>query len=153
MSHFLVCSIRIGTNDSYSIGDIIDALVDFCKSNKIKSKRAYVWICYLCVNQHRVAELAEQKRSGMLLVSALDFFGLYGERVAENGHVLAMMALRNNPDNLKQVWCIFELYTAHTKRCELTIVMPPAQKATLEEAMFGEESRNIDTLYGVLAED
>jgi len=46
----------------YTIDDIVDALVTFCESRKLDVKRTYVWICCLCVNQHRVVGEERRKR-------------------------------------------------------------------------------------------
>ena len=40
----------------YTIADIVDALAAFCGGHMLKPNRTYVWICALCVNQHRVRE-------------------------------------------------------------------------------------------------
>ena len=124
--HRTVGSVNKPANNhqSYSIGDIVDTLVDFCKFNSFDPKRTYVWICCLCVNQHRVAEL---EQSGMLIATD-DFFMEFGRRVTGIGHLLSMMAPWKDPSNLKRVWCIFELGCAVMMGCTVTIVMPPGQK-------------------------
>ena len=137
---------------SYSIGDIVETLVDFCRSHALDPKRTYIWICCLCVNQHRVVEQGEQERSGML-VEPFDFFAEFGERVAGIGHILAMMAPWNDPIYLKRVWCIFELYTAHNMECQVSIIMPPQENQSLQQDIMRDtdDELKIDTLFGVLA--
>ena len=38
--------------------------MDFCESTRTHQspKRVYVWMCCLCVNQHRVVELRDQNK-------------------------------------------------------------------------------------------
>jgi len=134
----------------YTIGDIIDTLDSFCKANHKDTKRTYVWICCLCVNQWRVVEQTQIEKSGMLR-SSVDFFTVFGDRVASIGHILAMMTPWQQPTYLERIWCIFELYTAHIKGCEVSVVMPPSQRAALEEALFGDDAKNIDAFYDVLS--
>lgn len=116
----------------------------------------YVWICSLCINQHRVVEqtllMEEQQTSGMTVTpSSMDFFKLFSERVVSIGHILCMMAPWDNPSYLTRVWCIFELYTASEQGCPTAIVMPPAQAAALEKDLFDQKTGNMDRLYEVLA--
>jgi len=40
----------------YEIGDIIDTLLAFSDAKALQPKTTYVWICCLCINQHRVKE-------------------------------------------------------------------------------------------------
>ncbi|CAB9520143.1 Kinesin light chain [Seminavis robusta] len=134
---------------SYAFGDILDTLVDFCRSQELDPKRTYVWICCLCVNQHRVVQQSKTEQSGML-APTVNFFAEFGQRVARIGHLLAMMSPWQNPTYLKRVWCIFELYTSHIEGCEVTVVMPPSEKKALEEDLFG-ESGNIKVFYDVLS--
>ena len=47
----------------YTIGDIIDTLQVHCKDNVKVPKDVYVWICCLCVSQHRVIELKKQGKN------------------------------------------------------------------------------------------
>ncbi|CAB9497671.1 Kinesin light chain [Seminavis robusta] len=134
---------------SYTVGDIVDTLSDFCQANGLNPKRTYIWICCLCVNQHRVAA---SKMSGMTASSPVDFFTIFGQRVKRIGHLLAMMAPWDRPTYLTRVWCIFELSYAHENSCRVTVVMPPKEKELLELELFGDDGLdNIDVLYDALA--
>lgn len=143
----------------YTIGDIVDTLCDFCRENNLNPRRTYIWICCLCVNQHRVVEQSSDQQTGMLLppatitsCSKVDFFSIFGERVRRVGHVLAMMAPWHDPIYLSRVWCIFELYTAHnTNGCRVDILMPPHETASLEqEVLASDRGGAIHKLYDAL---
>jgi len=151
--HVGVATHMISYTWGYSIGDIIDTLVDYCLTQNLDPKNTYVWICCLCVNQHRVIELQEQARSGAKADSSVDFFAEFGARVTGVGHVLAMMAPWNDPWYLKRVWCIFEIYTAYKENCQLTIVMPPAQKQKLCQDLLhsNDNGSGMDALFLALA--
>jgi tetratricopeptide (TPR) repeat protein len=125
---------------AYTIGDIVDTLDAYCTTKNLHPKRTYIWICCLCVNQHRVAEA---KKSGILAPTET-FFEEFGVRVARIGHILAMMAPWNEPLYLKRIWCIFEIYTANEKGCDVTIVMPPDQKKQVKEDIVGELYKALD---------
>ncbi|CAB9520079.1 Kinesin light chain (Partial), partial [Seminavis robusta] len=136
----------------YSIGDIVDTLSDFCHQHKLHPKRTYIWICCLCVNQHRVVENASNEdKSGMIApVDNIDFFAIFGERVKKIQHLLAMMAPWGAPVALTRVWCIFEIFTAHTTDgCKLDIVMPPKEKHSLEQDVI-KNGQGINALYETL---
>ncbi|CAB9496610.1 Kinesin light chain [Seminavis robusta] len=135
----------------YTIGDIVDTLSDYCLQNELDAKRSYIWICCLCVNQHRVVENTTQEKSGMIASAAkVDFFAIFGECVKRIGHVLAMMAPWNAPVYITRVWCIFEIFTAHTTEgCKLDIVMPPKEKLSLEQDVV-ESGEGINAVYETL---
>ncbi|CAB9501022.1 Kinesin light chain [Seminavis robusta] len=135
---------------NYSIGDIVDTLTDFCLQNKLNPKRTYIWICCLCVNQHRVVENSALPRSGMLVQNQVDFFPILGERVQTIGHLLAMMAPWNAPVNLTRIWCIFEIFTAcTTDRCKVDIVMSPKEKQSFAQDVIN-NGKGINALYELL---
>ncbi|CAB9515012.1 Kinesin light chain [Seminavis robusta] len=135
---------------SYSLGDIMDTLSDFCEHKGLNPKRTYIWICCLCVNQHRVVENSALKNSGMTAPPQVDFFAIFGERVKRIGHVLAMMAPWHSPVYITRVWCIFEIFTAHTTdKCKVDIVMPPKEKDSLEQDVIDTGS-GVNALYATL---
>eukprot|EP00797_Seminavis_robusta_P034797 Sro845_g210030.2 (410) ;mRNA; r:25820-27049 len=80
----------------------------------------------------------------------VDFFAIFGERVKKIGHLLAMMAPWNAPIYITRVWCIFEVFTAHTTNaCKVDIVMPPKEKQSLEQDVV-DNGGGIDALYETL---
>ncbi|CAB9531235.1 Kinesin light chain [Seminavis robusta] len=138
----------------YAIGDIIDTLVDFCDKNDKNPKRTYVWICCLCINQHRVVKQTMLEEKGTVETETVDFLSLFGDRVTSIGTIVAMMAPWSAPTYLTRVWCVFEIYTAYQKGCNIIIAMPPAQTKALEkDLLFGNNPKtdNLDRLYEVLA--
>lgn len=137
----------------YKIGDIIETLTSHCKANKLNPKRTYVWLCCLCINQHRVVEQTKNKQakgSGMLSVAAVDFYTEFRERVTGIGQLLAMMAPWNDPLYLKRIWCIFEIYTASQHGLEISIAMPGREKQKMEQDLVGENGK-LDALYEALS--
>jgi hypothetical protein len=40
----------------YSFGKIGSALMAYCKKEGLDQRTTYVWICCICINQHRVVE-------------------------------------------------------------------------------------------------
>ncbi|CAB9516000.1 Kinesin light chain [Seminavis robusta] len=154
--HCLQGKDSVGTADymlsysrSYTIGDIVDSLVDFCARNQMDPKRVYVWICCLCINQHRVA--AQKLHSGMLQSTPIDFLGEFQGRVTSIGHLLPLMQPWDRPQYIQRTWCIFELFTAHLQGCDVTIVMPPREALALEQALFGGEGEIMNVVYDALA--
>ena len=41
----------------YTVGDIVDSLTHWCMTELLDMKRVYLWMCWACVNQHRVQEM------------------------------------------------------------------------------------------------
>jgi len=115
----------------YTIGDIIDTLWDYCcQQQGLDPKRTYIWICCLCVNQHRVASnIANGKE-----IPFRTFRQLFYSRAKAIGNILVMMSPWDQPIYVTRVWCIFEFFTASTLQSDhttndnnVTIVMPPNQ--------------------------
>mmetsp|Transcript_25296 Transcript_25296/g.55045 ORF Transcript_25296/g.55045 Transcript_25296/m.55045 type:complete len:650 (-) Transcript_25296:303-2252(-) len=119
----------------YTVGDIADCLQSFCITHSLDPKRTYVWICCLCINQHRVKESQAKGVS----VPFETFRREFGERVEGIGQVLAMMSPWYAPRYLTRVWCDFELYVAtsliSSDKCKLHVGMPPSQEKGLFEAL------------------
>lgn len=109
----------------YTIGDIIDTLIDFCESTKQSPKRTYVWMCCLCVNQHRVVDLRKEGK----VVPFSEFSTTFFKRVKGIKHVLSMMTTWDDPGYLRRAWCIYEMYVATaSSECTVSILMPPGEK-------------------------
>lgn len=124
----------------YTIGDIVDTLVDFCESSKKSPKRVYVWMCCLCVNQHRVVALGKQGK----LVPFEEFSETFYQRVRGIKHILSMMTSWDDPGYLKRVWCIFEMYVATSSaECTVTILMPPREKYSFAKEIEDGSGGNI----------
>ncbi|CAB9496746.1 Hydra magnipapillata [Seminavis robusta] len=137
-SHFM-----ISYSWGYCIGDIVDTLVSYCDEQNRDPKSTYIWICCLCVNQHRVQ--GED-------VLPDELASIFGRRVTGIGHVLSMITPWKEPENLGRIWCVFELFKAHTMGCEVTIVMPAKEKVSLESDLLGDEpGSGVELLYGAIA--
>eukprot|EP00451_Oxyrrhis_marina_P025434 CAMPEP_0204337370 /NCGR_PEP_ID=MMETSP0469-20131031/20250_1 /ASSEMBLY_ACC=CAM_ASM_000384 /TAXON_ID=2969 /ORGANISM="Oxyrrhis marina" /LENGTH=610 /DNA_ID=CAMNT_0051321389 /DNA_START=8 /DNA_END=1840 /DNA_ORIENTATION=- len=130
----------------YTVGDIVDCLLIFCTANKLDPKRTYVWICCLCVNQHRVVEAREKGEK----ISFEQFSATFGSRVSTIGRILAIMSPFQDPLYVTRVWCDFEIFTAVQKECEVHVLMPPEQEEALAAALAGDSSQ-IDSLWRVLS--
>lgn len=133
-----------------TVGDIVDTLMDYCQSSQnLDPKRTYVWICCLCVNQHRVAEDKARGRS----VPFETFERVFYERVTGIQRVVAVMSSWVNPVYLSRVWCIFELYAAYrNESCQLDIALPPREKKAMVKALSeGGGDQGVNVLYKTLA--
>eukprot|EP00978_Attheya_sp_CCMP212_P016852 scaffold44486_cov46-Attheya_sp.AAC.6 len=137
-----------------TLGDIIEGLEAFCEESDRDPKRCYVWMCCLCINQHRVADQSEEKMSGAL--SGQDFFPDFKNAMKSIGHVLTLLtppARNNNPPYLSttRAWCIFEAFTALQEACEVTIVMPPSERSALEADLLKHDGKRVDGLYHAIS--
>jgi len=118
----------------YEISDIADALVAYCRDRSLDAERTYVWICCLCINQHRVKAM----QAAGEVVPFDEFQSAFSAQVRGVGKVLALMAPWQKPRYLTRVWCVFEMYTAVSmgkKLVEVEIIMPPRESASLCEEL------------------
>eukprot|EP00554_Chaetoceros_debilis_P006376 CAMPEP_0194072624 /NCGR_PEP_ID=MMETSP0149-20130528/317_1 /TAXON_ID=122233 /ORGANISM="Chaetoceros debilis, Strain MM31A-1" /LENGTH=495 /DNA_ID=CAMNT_0038752521 /DNA_START=38 /DNA_END=1522 /DNA_ORIENTATION=+ len=144
--HVGPASIMLSYTWRYTIGDIVDVLTNYCKSNGLNQKKLYVWICCLCVNQHRVVGMKKRKED----IPFEEFHNVFHGRVTSIGHVLAMMSPWTGPEYLNRVWCIFELFTASKESCKVTIEMPKREREDfIERIMNDDEYAN--KLFSVLS--
>jgi hypothetical protein len=112
---------------AYHISDVVGALTEWTKVHHRDPARTYVWICSLCLNQHRMAarltpdELAAE----------------FGPRVTAIGRILPPLDRWDSPGYLTRAWCLFELFTAirNSRGVEVNILLPPSQRAAFVDAM------------------
>ncbi|CAJ1404838.1 unnamed protein product [Effrenium voratum] len=129
----------------YQIGDISETLSEFCSSRGLQLV-TYVWICCLCINQHRVKEA----QSAGAVVAFEDFERAFGERVSSIGHVIAMMSPWDEPLYISRVWCDFEMFTAiHVAQSQVTVVMPPREAQGLRKELT--HGRGIGAVWNTLS--
>ena len=88
VDHVGPVSIMLSYTWGYKIGDIVDVLTNYCETNGLNRKEVYVWICCLCVNQHRVVESMKRRED----IPFDEFRKVFHGRVTSIGHVIAMMS-------------------------------------------------------------
>mmetsp|Transcript_11128 Transcript_11128/g.16882 ORF Transcript_11128/g.16882 Transcript_11128/m.16882 type:complete len:502 (+) Transcript_11128:582-2087(+) len=123
---------------TYEVGEIIETLERHCESSGEDPKRTYIWICCLCINQHRVDEQRENGKT----VSFEELKTTFSSKVSDIGHMISMMYPWNKPKYLERAWCVFELHEACTnKNVRVTIDMPPKERRKLIDEILapGEE--------------
>ncbi|CAE8705325.1 unnamed protein product, partial [Polarella glacialis] len=129
----------------YRVCDIAAGLESYCSLRGISSEETYVWICCLCINQHRVKEA--QMRGDVVPFDA--FAAEFGDRVRNVGCVLALMAPWQAPVVLGRVWCVFELHMAEEIGKPVDVVMPPQEARDFAEAIFTPDG--LKKLWGALS--
>lgn len=141
-----LASIMLSYTWGYKVSDIVDTLAQYCVDMELDPKRTYVWMCCLCINQHRVKAA---QASGQVI--PFDSFRReFGDRVKGIGHVVAMMSPWHEPFYLSRVWCDFEMFTAaETKEVTLTIVMPPREMDDFRTALL--EPTGVDRVWRACA--
>lgn len=118
--------------------DIVDVLVRYCEKQNLQLNRTYVWICCLCVNQHRVVE-------GNNAVSFEELRKIFKSKVVGIGEVVSLLTPWDGPKYLTRVWCIFELFTAANAAldglsCQLHIEMPRSTENEFRQFLYSTDS-------------
>jgi tetratricopeptide (TPR) repeat protein len=130
----------------YTVADIVDALNSYCQKSGLDPKRTYVWICALCINQHRVHE----KKGKSETVPFDTFAEEFGSRVRGIGHVLALMGPWRAPKYITRAWCIYELSVAMSiPSCKLEFLMPPHESVGFAKAVLDSDG-GLDDLWQAL---
>lgn len=132
---------------AYGIGEIVDSLRRYCEKSSLDVHTTRVWLCCLCINQHRVVE----RTAAGKVVPPNEFRAEFESRVVGIGRVLAMFSPWTQPNNLKRVWCIFEIFMAlqlGESRCKLEIIMPPSEESSFNDAL----QTDFDRIVGILSD-
>lgn len=129
---------------SYSWGnrviDIAETLLGFCQANGLDTRAVRVWVCCICVNQHRVKERASRGED----VPFEDFQAIFGEQVKSIGHVIALLSPWSSPLYTRRAWCIFELYTAATTEgVKFELVLPPCEEKAFGQTFLRDGLRSV----------
>merc|ERR1712166_731958 len=119
----------------YKVQDVVDALAAWTEKEGRSPKETYIWICSLCLNQHRIgADMTPDQLAKE-----------FGERVTALGRVLPMLEDWRNPGYVKRAWCLFELYTAiRMPSIEVDIILTPAQRKACTETVHLEGFEAVD---------
>ncbi len=122
----------------YVVKSIVDTLVAKCLADGRDTKRTYIWICCLCNNQHRI---------GNDVVTFDQFRKTFYGTVTGVGRLWSLMSPWDNPQYLKRIWCVFEIYVANTEAgVEAEIIMPEEQERKMVESL-----EDINKLLDVLS--
>lgn len=116
----------------YRVHDIVASLVSFCERTGRRTEDVRVWICCLCVNQHRVKEMQAAGDKISFEAFASTFHG----KVVKIGHVLSMLTPWDSPLYITRLWCIFELAMAtEDPDVTITFVLPGDQEEKFEASL------------------
>jgi len=132
---------------SYRVVSVASALQRWCDRRGRNPKRTYIWICSLCLNQHRI---------GQQVVSPEELANEFGPRVQAIGRVLPMLDPWRNPSYLTRAWCLFELYTAigEKGKVDIDIILTEEEHSNFVQAMMKEGYSCIDkAVAGIESED
>ena len=109
----------------YLVAEVASALAAWADRAGRDPKRTRIWICSLCLNQHRIG-------SGDA-VSPEDLAKEFGERVVALGRILPMLEPWDDPGYVQRAWCLFELYTSIRSNVEIDIILSPRQAQSFRD--------------------
>ena len=84
----------------YRVIDIVRALEAYCDRNRLDPREVRVWICCLCINQHRVHE----RQAKGEVVTSEEFRSVFEGRVTGIRRVLSLCTPWSQPENLGRIW-------------------------------------------------
>merc|ERR1712232_557862 len=108
----------------YKILDITRALKTYCGIKNLPTRSVQVWMCFACINQHRVQKMRQRGDT----VPFEQFQREFGDRVRKVDTILALMSPWDSPAYLGRVWCVFECSTAIREKKHMEILMPESQE-------------------------
>lgn len=124
---------------AYQVRTVVSALNEWAKVFRSDAPASVcVWICALCLNQHRVqgtivtpSELAQEFRT----------------RVETIGMILPLLSPWNRPLYTTRLWCLFELFTAIRNRqtVKVEIILAEGEEQSMHDALVSTGFRAVDT--------
>ena len=93
VDHVGIATCMLSYSWGYAIKDIVSSLEQFSLRNSLDPLRTYVWICCLCINQHRVKEMQALGQT----VSFDEFRHCFSSRVTQIQRVICLMSPWQNP--------------------------------------------------------
>jgi len=130
----------------YKVISVASALVRWVENGGRDPHRTYVWICSLCLNQHRMIKA----------VTPEELADEFGPRVRAIGRILPMLEPWSQPSYLTRAWCLFELYTAIGERGDVAIevILTDEQYRSFKKAMATRGYSCIDEAFqNILSEN
>lgn len=126
------------------VSDIVSALKAVTANTDPKGTRTRVWICCLCINQHRVPPV----------VSTQDFMAIFGDQIKRAGHLVCLLTPWYSPLYITRCWCLFESWLALAERfVKVDFVLPENERrnflASLTEK--SESGSGLDRVWKALA--
>ena len=95
-----ICPVPTRYTWNYQVGEIASALQQYCTDEGLDPSTTYVWICCLCINQHRVKERALKGEN----VPFEEFRREFELRVRGIRRVLSLCTPWSAPENLTRIW-------------------------------------------------
>mgnify|MGYP005846773439 CR=1 FL=1 len=123
-----------------SIADIINSLDEYCRTNlteegKPSDHSTYIWMKSLCLAPNEAPTTTKLKKDILANVS----------------QVLAILTPWYHPLIWKNPQCLQDIYLAsQTPNCKLTLALPPAQTWAVSDAIIGDPTAPLATLYEAL---
>ena len=121
--------------------DIAGGLKSFCESSGRDLRCTFVWVCCVCVNQHRVRGSE---------VPFEQFRDIFKNRVRDIGHLVPLLSPWKSPVYITRAWCVMELFTAIEQKCQITITMPPHEAEDMKHATMGQDLSTFWAALGTL---
>eukprot|EP00927_Polykrikos_kofoidii_P030324 TRINITY_DN26106_c0_g1_i1.p1 TRINITY_DN26106_c0_g1~~TRINITY_DN26106_c0_g1_i1.p1 ORF type:complete len:872 (+),score=139.26 TRINITY_DN26106_c0_g1_i1:102-2717(+) len=132
---------------NYEIGQVVESLSVWCQNKSKDPKSIMVWICCLCINQHRVSEARKEGQ----VVPFESFKETFETRVVSIGKVLACLDSWRSSEYTTRVWCVFELYKAITlEGCTLEILLPRREEDEFRKSLI-ESQHGLESVWRALS--
>lgn len=114
------------------VNDIVNALQSHCDRLQLEHKDVRVWLCCLCVNQHRVKSASATGGT----VTFEEFQHAFGSCVQSIRKVIALLSPWQKPLYITRMWCVFELFIASSHDdVELDLILPPNEESNFLKAL------------------
>jgi len=137
-THVLTCP------EDVALGDLAEALCQYCRDAELCPKRTYIWLCCFCLDIDRRTRRGKTRPVALASTAKAEPLEELREetvaRLKSVGKVLVFAAPWERPHFMIRSWCVSEIIVAlslGSSACELTVVMPPAETKRLTADLLG----------------
>lgn len=108
----------------YNLSTACAALRTWCDDQRrvnpaFRAETVAIWWCFFCNNQFRF--LQDQNRQ-----TTADLSVVFGDRLKSVGRMLILMNDLLQPEYVKRIWCVFEVFVASTNDIPISVLLPEA---------------------------
>ena len=116
---------------AYSLSMYIESWQFWLHQNRkrgVKSGNVFVWQCFFCNNQYRIEENKD---------AINDSLGdIFRTRLLKIRNMVVLLDQFMDPNYLRRIWCVYEMYTAVTSSdVSIDFMLPPQQASSIQNMM------------------
>ncbi|CAE7193987.1 unnamed protein product [Symbiodinium natans] len=114
----------------YTPQHVIGALRNWCRQSDAKAANVFLWMCFFCNNQYRIAAAT----------STAQLKTVFESNLSSIGKMIILLDDYLSPVYISRLWCIFETYVSVEQSIEPDVVLPDCAASKLTDELRQEDN-------------